>query len=695
MRHKINLVVLLSALFVFTTNIPADVRVETTANERTQLILTDIGTLSELTLAAGENSGIYYMTGGQKHYLSGKPDVILRQDDGLVAQWKDERDVTVMITCGQDRHQLAFTADPADDITGWGISVAAEPDEYFTGLMERVVDGPQGDSWKTGITEAMNLRGQTVEMKIKHTVALYAPFFISSRGYGLFTNGTWIGKYTFPPEGQSGTVEIFFEGPVCQYILYTGSPGQIVRNHMMDTGPSFLPPKWAFRPYRWRDEHVHRKTYYDGSKVNAPYNSEVVEDVLMMEALGIPCGVYWIDRPWGKDETGFGYDDLEYDEQRLPNTKKMIQWFDKRNIKFLLWICPWAVGEKMESDAFRNGYAVATPDSPFKGGYRPNFIDLTNPMAVEWWQGYLKELLKDGVAGFKMDRSEERTQLLYETDQAVFDGQTGRQVYNDYMRLYAKAAYEICKEVRGDDFMLLPRAGYTGSACYACFWAGDTNGTSWGLRSAIIGGLKASVMGYPIWGSDTGGYKNTGKVTGCRWLAFSCFCPIMEVGPTNNKGPWEIDDTLTAVWRMYAILHDNLMEYTYQCAKEAHDTGMPVMRPLFLVYPDQTQAWDDWQTYLYGPDILVSAIWQDDDTVTQKVYLPKGEQWVDAWDTTKVLDGGQTVEVACPIYKIPIYIRKTSEVKLGDLKALWAESVKVVKNKPTMAELEKRAGFIE
>ena len=167
----------------------------------------------------------------------------------------------------------------------------------------------------------------------------------------------------------------------------------------------------------------------------------------------------------------------------------------------------------------------------------------------------------------------------------------------------------------------------------------------------------------------------------------------MEIGPTANKGPWQIDDTMTATWRMYAIIHDNLLDYTYNCAIETSKTGMPVMRPLFLQYPDQKQSWENWQTYLYGSDILVCPVWQEEDVVSQAVYLPKGQQWIDAWNPQTVLDGGQTVTVDCPLYKIPIYIRRGSGVDLGDLNKLWAESVEIVKNKPSMTELEQRAGF--
>ena len=66
----------------------------------------------------------------------------------------------------------------------------------------------------------------------------------------------------------------------------------------------FPPPRWTYRPWRRRDEHTQRPAYYDGTPVTGPYNSEVMEDVLLMKAYGIPCGVYWIDRPWGRGVGG-------------------------------------------------------------------------------------------------------------------------------------------------------------------------------------------------------------------------------------------------------------------------------------------------------------------------------------------------------------------------------------------------------
>jgi len=630
----------------------------------------------------GFNKGaIFFETSKRRFFIGNKPISKKESKENFQGVWKiDNRKITVEIKFESHNYIISLAAEPSDRIKSWGIAIEAEPNEYFTGLLERVVDGNQARSWRTGQKVAMDLRGQKIDMVVKSTLSLYSPFFISSRGYGLFTHGTWKGEYQFPEAGQTGTINITFGGPSLKKKLYIGKPSEVVKAHLMHTGPQFLPPKWVFFPWRWRNTNRQRNTYYDGSQVNAPYNSDVVEDILMMEALGIPCRVLLVDRPWA--EGGFGYDDFKWDRHRFPNPEKMIKWLNIRGINIMLWICPWPIGPKMSKEANEKGYKPQGVD----------IIDFSNPRAVEWWQQTgLKKVLDAGVAGFKLDRGEERSRKALGK---IYDGRDWSEAYNDYMRMYAKAVFEICKEVRGNDFCLLSRSGYVGSARYTTFWGGDTLGTDYGLRSAIIAGLRSSIIGYTIWGSDTGGYFWRNADITCRWLAYSCFCPIMEVGPTANKGLWELGDEVTAVWRLYAILHSRLADYSYECARETNKTGIPIMRPLFLIYPDQEEAWKDWQTYLYGPDILVSPIWRADKKVVRKVYLPAREKWVDAWDKNNVYEGGKYVSMECPLHKIPIFIRKGSNVNLGDLNRLWKESVRIVKNKPNMSELEKIANFI-
>ncbi|OXU15159.1 TIM-barrel domain-containing protein [Sedimentisphaera salicampi] len=616
--------------------------------------------------------------------IEGEPLSLREDKGGFTGVWKlGSRKVTVSVKSLSNRFKITADLDNDYRLHRIGMKIRASEKEYFTGMMERVVDGDQGLSWQKGITQAMNLRGESVEMRVKPSLGLYAPFYISSRGYGLFVHGTWQGRWSFPDKGDEGEVSFYFYGEPLEVTVYTGGVRKAVENHMMDTGPQFLPPKWAFKPWRWRDNHHHRDSYFDGCEANAPYNSELVEDVLMCEALDIPLGVYWVDRPWG--EGPWGYDELEWDRQRLPEPEKMIQWLSRKDIKFMLWLSPWTKGPVMEETADENGWIVPGTN---------DCIDFSNPEAAKWWQeNYIKKLLEDGVAGFKLDRGEERDHAQRGCG-TIDDGRDWFEAYNDYSRMYAEAVYEISKEVRGDDFCLLPRAGYTGSAKYAAFWGGDTGEGPWGLRSAIVAALRSSVIGYPIWGSDTGGYRydEDQPDTMMRWLAFSCFTPIMEVGPSDDKGLWDLKNgrEITAVWRLYATLHDHLADYTYESAKQTQEKGTPVIRPLFLTFPDQQDCWDDWQSYMYGPDILVSPIWKAGREVARNVYLPAGESWVDAW-TGREYEGGKRVEVRCSVHQIPIFTRSGAAVELPNLNQLWEESLEKVENLPKMSELEKGA----
>ncbi len=647
---------------------------------------------SPLEMRGGPQGTIYFETADRKRvYIKGDPLEKTRIDGKFTGKWQaGDRVVEIIIEYLAPKYYITFKATPDEDIYRWGFSLRAEPDEYFTGLFERTVDGDQKKSWEKGVTEAMNLRGQSVDMIIKPTLGLYSPFYISSRGYSLFVEGTWPGYYDFCNSNEE-LVQIWFDGHRLDMLLNTAKePAKLVKDHSLYVGPTIVPPKWAFRHWRWRDDHTNRETYYDGSKVNAPYNSEVVEDVLMMEAMDIPCGVYWVDRPWAVGD--YGYDDFEWDRQRLPRPKEMIEWLDNKGMKFVLWIAPWVNGD-MAKEAYSKGYNIRGQRVHRKD--RP-LIDFTNPEAKKWWQYEgVKKVLDDGVAGFKLDRSEET--MPDGRDRHVKDGRTNREARNAYPVEYVKATWEIAREVRGDDFVLLPRAGYTHSSRFGVFWGGDIATPQEGLRCAIIAQMRCAVIGYPIWGSDTGGYWQgpMDREVLARWMGFSCFSPIMEVGPTENLGLWNLktdpsyDAQNIAIWRLYAKIHDKLLDYTYKYALEARRTGMPVARPLFLHWPEQKQAWQDWQTFMYGQDILVSAIWQKGKN-EHSLYLPGGVNWVDAWDTSKVYTGGETVKVSTPIYKIPIFIRQGSEVDLGNLKSLYRDSLELAKSKPSMAELEKK-----
>ncbi|MBN2103661.1 alpha-glucosidase [bacterium] len=642
-------------------------------------------------ISSGAGS-IGFRKNGKIRWLTGAPDCTHAPETYTWIMNTSEK-ISLHIDCDKINIHLRFawTGNRDSEPDQWILNIGAETDEYFTGIFERVIDGRQNRSWEPGIETAMDLHGERVEMKLKPTVSAYAPFYLSSKLYGIFIKGIWPGVFDFCKENDH-TVQIAFEGPEFNLKLYFGTPMQIVRCHALETGPSFCPPDWAFGPWRWRDDHQNNTRYYDSTEVKSPYNSQLVEDVLMMKAFDIPCTAYWVDRPWAKGPRGF--DDYEFDPDRFPSHEKMIRWINRHGMEFMIWIAPWVMGN-MANEAVRNGYTLK---SRSRGKYQQELIDFTHPEARKWWsEKGPSKLARLGIRGYKLDRADGE-KLIDSLHLKTYSGKSYRENYNDYPRQYVKAAFEAVQPVLGDNFILYPRAQYTGSAKYGGLWAGDTNGRPEGLRSAIIGLQRCAVMGYPVWGSDTGGYWGDFSHETCkRWLAFSCFSPIMEVGPTNNHGFWDnpeephYDVELIATWRLYSIIRMRIQKYLYSLAKEASKTGIPIVRPLFLVYPDQKEAWRDWQTFMVGPDILVSAIWESGITM-HRLYLPDGEVWLNAWNH-QPQSGGEYVSVPASIPRIPVFIRQGSKIELEDLEKLYQESLQIASERPDLAELEKAEGW--
>jgi alpha-glucosidase (family GH31 glycosyl hydrolase) len=367
----------------------------------------------------------------------------------------------------------------------------------------------------------------------------------------------------------------------------------------------------------------------------------------------------------------------------------MVKWLNGQGTQMMLWIAPFFQGE-MEREALKKGYQLAG-QPPQPNNYP--LADLTNPAARAFWQAGFAKLLKLGVASFKLDRGEEN--IPEEGPFTVFDGRSIREQRNDYPVMFVKAAYEEARKHRGDDFLLMPRGAYTGSSRYGAFWGGDIGGTQEGLRASIIAVQRAAVMGYPFWGSDTCGYNQQlmEQEVCARWLAFSAFTPIMEVGPTRNVGFWNLprdpsyDEVLIATWRFYARLHQRLVDYGYRQVQQAATTGMPIVRPLFMVDPKAPQAWTNWATYLYGADLVVNPIWEKG-LRDATVYLPSGARWRDAWRPDQVYDGGRTVTVRAEVHQIPLFVREGSGIDLGDLNREYEQALAVARQRPDLKTLD-------
>src|SRR5262249_3365421 len=181
-------------------------------------------------------------------------------------------------------------------------------------------------------------------------------------------------------------------------------------------------------------------------------------------------------------------------------------------------------------DAVHDGYLV--PNEPVH-------IDFTNPAATQWWQGKVGNFVAAmDIAGFKLDRGDET--VPSEASDIYFDGRNGLELHNDYPRIYPKAYTDVLQTVRRDDWVTMTRPAYAGSQAYGVYWGGDVTGTNTfgtgagtdkGLRSALISLQRTAFMGFPNWGTDTGGYYQfKQRDVFAHWLAFSALCPILEIG---------------------------------------------------------------------------------------------------------------------------------------------------------------------
>jgi alpha-glucosidase (family GH31 glycosyl hydrolase) len=652
------------------------------------VIANDYG--NDFRISPSNNTGsVGYELNNKTYWVTGQPEKESKEAGITLFKWNNaEHPVELMVKTGDKTANLTFSLTSEGQPTKWLVNSEAASDEFFTGVFERVVDGPQSKSWAGGITTGLDLRGEKMDVKLKPTVSAYAPFYLSSENFAVFVHGTWPGVFDFCKETDN-IVQMAFEGPTLAFtVMKDENPARLVQRHAMETGPSIVPPKWALGPWRWRDEHFQNDKYFDGSPVNSPYNSDLTEDILMMEAYGIPCTAYWIDRPWGPGVRGF--DDYEVDKERLPNFEKMIAWLNKKEIELMLWIGPFVMGNMADVAEERN-YHLKSHE--WKNS-RQVLMDFTNPEATEWWgkngPGKLAEM---GIKGFKMDRADGE-KLMDSLHLKTYAGTTYRENFNNYPVQYVKAAYDAVQPVLGDDFLLFPRAQYTGSAKYGGMWAGDTGGVPEGLRSAVIGMQRCAVMGYPVWGSDVGGYwGGFSRDATKRWLGFGCFSPLMEVGPTQNRGFWNLENNpnfdaeLIATWRLYARLRMHLIDYIHHLTQLSNETGMPVARPLFLEYPNQQEAWKDYLTYKFGPDLLVSVNWEEGST-QHKMFLPAGETWLNLWEDGKEYEGGQFIELNLPASKTPVFLKKGSNLELPNLNELWEESLEVASQKFSLSDLE-------
>ena len=222
----------------------------------------------------------------------------------------------------------------------------------------------------------------------------------------------------------------------------------------------------------------------------------------------------------------------------------------------------------------------------------------------------------------------------------------------------------------------LHRTGYAGSQRYGGWiWSGDTDGKWETLAAHVSIGLNHGLSLTPFWGSDTGGFYPTRELTGelyARWFQFSAFCPSFrshgrtwklrlpwgwntgEFGPIENNT--NVDRTelrnpdVEPICRKYLELRYRLLPYNYTLAREACDTGLPMMRALWLHYPDDAEAVKLGTEYLWGRDLLVAPV-VEKGAKTRRLYLPEGTGTTGGPARSSKANAGLNVRLTSPRFR--------------------------------------------
>jgi alpha-D-xyloside xylohydrolase len=537
---------------------------------------------------------------------------------------------------------LGFARDASGQVERVHEALFLAPDERLYGFGEKFTPmdkrGQRIDCWN------FNTWGTTNERAYKNV-----PFFMSSKGYGVFVHSSRRSLYELGTAGSSVSTAIEVrDSRLDLFILYGPSLKQVLRRYTDLTGRPPVPPKWSFGLWMSRYGYRTRRELESVGKE--------------LRKRDIPCDVLHLDPYWMRENQ---YADLVWDQQAFPHPAEMIRGLRAKGFRLSLWLQPWipqtseVYGEGEAGGYFARRadgsvylYAPTIPRKPVPCG----IVDFSNPGAVQWYQEKIRRLAEMGVAAFKTDFGE-----AIPEDAHFHNGLTGRDMHNLYPILYNRTFYEVF-EALGGDRVVWSRSAFAGSQRYPVHWGGDPFCTFTDLALSLWAGLSMGMSGFPFWSHDIGGFQGrpTPEVY-VRWAQCGLLSSHSRSHGTTPREPWEYGDRALQIFRRYAKLRYRLLPYLYTCAHEAAATGTPVMRPMVLEFQnDQLTHRLDLQ-YMLGPSLLVAPVL--DETTKRSVYLPRGT-WTDFW-SDRTHQGPGVIEYPAPLDVLPLLVRDDSIVPLG------------------------------
>lgn len=561
------------------------------------------------------------------------------------------------------------------------LSLEAADGEGFYGLGEQF--------------DTLDNRGHLREMQIQangdsesstNEVHVPIPFYLSTRGYGFFAEDRHPGAVDVGKTQADVVRTTFNSRDITYHFFVRPTPLALVEAYTDLTGKPAHVPFWALAPHWWRN-------------VNSG-QAQVLEDAKRGREADIPSSVLWIDRPWSSY-----YHNWKFNNGQFPKPDQMLKTLEAQGYRVLLHHSPQMnvpgdsdlgaaedASEMLYQMYEDNGWLVTFAHGPTFlfpwGGGTGGFVDFSHPEAVDHVQTLLQRVTKLGVVGTKMDWDEflQPNVGTMKLELKFANGETNQTMKGWYSALYHKTIIEGFDEAAGEPTFHISRSGAPGDQVWnTCIWPGDldndftehTRGPSKMQQKWNVGGMPAAMManqslgmsGYPCFGSDIGGFRNgqPAEEVLIRWLAFGTFNAVMQLGGGGSTHmPWSADTPYSKkaleVARKYFRLRMRLFPYIFHYLRAAEQTGRPLVRSLYLQFPEDPASRDHERDFMFGPDLLVAPITTKGAT-ERTLYLPPGE-WIDFWTGERVT-GGDTTTRAAPLETIPLYLRAGAIVPMA------------------------------
>ena len=502
-------------------------------------------------------------------------------------------------------------------------------------------------SWKPGVKQAENLKGtfRTLDgfdgevqtqgyvrdskpgEKIQLEDGLLAKdgwtLIDDSKGL-LFNNDTdWEWAKQRPDNG----------GQDWYFMAYGHDYKAALKDYTLFAGQVPLPPRYVFG-YWWS-----RYWLYSDREMR-----ELVDN---FHSYRIPLDVLVVDMDWHYTESGKGgWTGWTWNRDLFPDPAGFLKYLKDNDLKITLNLHP--------------ADGVAAYEEQYPALARDMGIDPASKQTIPWVNSdkrFMTNIFKDVLTPMEKEGVDF---WWVDWQQDIFDSKMKNLNNTWWINYTFFSQMERTRDVRP---LIYHRWGGLGNHRYQLGFSGDATATWKSLDYQPYFNSTASNVLYGYWGHDIGGHigNHIDPELYVRWMQFGAFSPIMRTHSQKNAGmnkePWVFDTEHSSIIRQTIRQRYEMAPYIYTMARKAYDEGLSLCRPMYYDYPEDSEAYDFRNQYMFGDDMLVAPITApgQDGYATLKVWLPEGE-WYEM-PTGTLLQGGQVVERSFALDEYPIYVK--------------------------------------